>query len=300
MHNKYFLLLALAGSLWGFQPVTVKLVVAEMDPSTLIPIRYFLSGLTLFAIMKLKGETKFLPPKECLFGLAMMGLFGVTINNGAQFSGLRYSTVANATLIGAATPAITAFLAAIFIRERLLILQWIGIFISLAGTLYLISGGSLAVILNTSFNFGDILFFIAQVGWAICCLISTKMMKKMSVLSVTAWFGLIGSVFTAIYGEMTVGLDVPQLSWTAAASFLFIVWGGGVAAMMCWNTGVHHVGASTASIFLNFMPIVGIVSAAFTLGEVISLNEVFGAVVIIIGVYITTHGPQINKRLFHR
>ena len=61
--------------------------------------------------------------------------------------------------------------------------------------------------------------------------------------------------------------------------------------------GAGNVGASTASIFLNIMPIVGIVTASITLNEIITMEECLGAVVILLGVYITTHTKQILEKL---
>ena len=294
MHKAY-IFLATAGILWGIQPIFVKIVVAEMTPSSLIFFRYiFLSG-TLFIIMKILGEKHLLPPKDCWLRLVLMGLTGVTLNNGSQFAGLQYSTVANATLIATLTPAMTALLAAIFLRERLNLLQWLGIFISMSGTLYLISNGSLAVILNTSFNFGDILFFLAQMMWAVYCLLSVKVMQKMSAIAVTAWAGIIGGMFTGIYGQFTDGLALPGFSLTVIIAIIFIIWCGGVAALTLWNMGTKSVGASSAAIFLNLMPIVGIVGAAFTLNEELTLNEFFGAIVILGGVYITTHSDKFTR-----
>ena len=287
--NKYYLSLISASALWGFQPIAIKFVVAEMNVSTMIPIRYLLLGRTLFIIMYLRGEHSFLPPKKHLLMLILMGLTGVTISNGAQFEGLKYSTVANATLISAACPAITALLAAVFIHERLRLRQWVGIAVSMSGALYLISGGSWETIAHTSFNFGDILFIIGEAGWAACCLLSYPVMKEMSVLSVTAWYGLFGAAGTAVYGSLTEGLTFPVLSPIGLISFAFVTWGGGVAAMLLWNLGLKYTGASTASIFLNLMPIIGMISAALTINEIISFKEIIGAVVIISGVYITTH-----------
>lgn len=300
MQNKYHLSLAIACILWGIQPVAIKIVVAEMDPVIMIPIRYFLLGIIFFFIMKLKGEQRFLPLKTCLWGLCLMGFFGITISNGAQFLGLRYSTATNATLIGAIAPTITALLATIFTKERLNFLQWIGIMISFLGVVYLISNGSLAMLLNISFNFGDILFLIGELGWSIYCLISVPIMKKMSVISVTAWAGLFGAVQTAIYGECTAGFIIPQLSQIAIYCFAFIVLGGGVTAMMCWNVGIKHIGASTACIFLNLMPIVGIITAAFTIHETITLTHIISTITILIGVYITTHSTQILTKFAHK
>lgn len=178
MKNKAYVLLSFAGILWGFQPVVVKFIVAEMNPPTLVSFRYLLLSATLFLLMKITHKKDFIPPKSCWLPLIIMGITGVSLNNGSQFTGLQYSTVANATLIAAMTPAVTSLLAFVFLRERLALLQWIGIIISISGTLYLISNGNLDIILHISFNLGDILFFVAQLSWAIYCLISIRVMKK--------------------------------------------------------------------------------------------------------------------------
>lgn len=297
MHNKYYLSLAIACIFWGIQPVAIKIIVAEMDPVVMIPIRYFLLGIIFFFIMKLKGEKQFLPLKTCLWGLCLMGFFGITISNGAQFLGLKYSTATNASLIGSTAPAITALLATTFTKERLHLLQWLGIGLSLCGTIYLICNGSIEMLLNTSFNFGDILFLIGEIGWSTYCLISVPIMKKMSVIATTAWAGLFGAIQTAIYGECTTGLFVPPLSPIAIYCFAFIVLCGGVTAMMCWNLGTKHVGASTACVFLNLMPIVGIITAYFTIHEQITFIHFISAIIILVGVYITTHSSYIIAKL---
>lgn len=295
MKHKYHLLLAIACIFWGIQPVAIKIIVAEMDPVVMIPIRYTFLGIIFFIIMKLKGETNFLPTKQCLTALFLMGFFGITLSNTAQFLGLRYSSATNASLIASTAPAMTALLAITVTRftnnnkERLTIIQWVGILISFIGAVYLISNGSLSMLLALSFNMGDILFLIGELGWSVYCIISVPIMKKMTVLSVTAWAGLFGAIQTAIYGECTIGLTVPaQLSSAALFSFAFIVFCGGVAAMICWNIGIKHVGASSSCIFFNLMPIVGILTATVTIGETISVTKIVSAVIILFGVYITT------------
>lgn len=296
MNNKYYILLALSCILWGFQPVTIKFVTAEMNIMTAIPLRYLFLCLTIFILMKITGEKDFLPPKSCIFSLMAMGFFGVTVSNGVQFTGLMYSSVGNMTLISTTAPVITVVLARIILKERLNLLQICGIIISFAGTLYLLSGGTINTFTSMSFNKGDIFFFIGEVAWVIYILISIPVLKKMSVLSVTAWAGVFGAIFTAIYAEYSVGFDIVLLSPVATCAFLYMIWGGGVAAMMFWNLGTKFVGASYAAIFLNLMPIVGIVSAYFTLGEAITGQKLISAVIIIVGVYITTHATQIMAK----
>lgn len=75
----------------------------------------------------------------------------------------------------------------LFLRERLLPIQWLGIVISLFGSPVLISKGSLAILLRISFNYGDRFFSSAQLGWAAYMLIGFRVMHHLSALGTTAW-----------------------------------------------------------------------------------------------------------------
>lgn len=296
--GKCYLLLTITAILWGVQPVLVKTAIKELTPVTITSFRYFLISITLFGLMFFTHEKRFFPPKRCILPLILMSLSGIALNNIAQFSGLQYSTVTNATLISATTPAVTAFLSALFLKERLIPLQWLGILISLCGAAFLVSHGSLTVILNISFNYGDILFFVSQVGWAVYALLSIRVMKELSVLATTAWAGLMGAIFTLGYGLATGELYYAPVSLVGGFSLIYIIWGGGVLAMTFWNSSVKVTGPSRAAIFLNIMPIVGILSGVIFLNEQLSSLDVFGGIAILSGVYITTHSQQIMQRLY--
>lgn len=291
-YNKFYLLLSITAVIWGIQPVLIKISVKELTPAALTAFRYLLLSGTLFALMYYKKEKQPLPNKKTLLPLMLMGFCGILINNVAQFSGLQYSTVTNATLISSTTPAITALLAAVFLKERMIPLRWLGILLSLSGAAYLISRGSLEVILNISFNYGDILFFISQAAWAVYSLISIRVMRSLPVLTTTAWAGLFGALFTAVYGLCNNELHYAPVSLPAALSLVYIIWGGGVLAMISWNIGVKETGAIQAAIFLNIMPIVGILCGVVFLGEELRFQEIFGAAAILSGVYLTTHSEQ--------
>lgn len=176
--GKQYGLLALAAVLWGVQPMFVKLAVREITPVTLTSFRYLLITATLFGLLWGRKKLNRLPSSRVLPLLFCMGLTGVTINNVAQFTGLQYSTVTNATLIASTTPAMTASLAVLFLRERLLGVQWLGLILSLFGTLYLVSHGSLDILNRISLNYGDMLFFLCQICWAAYCLISVRVLES--------------------------------------------------------------------------------------------------------------------------
>lgn len=302
-NGRYYGLLALAGLVWGLQPLFVKFVVAELTPTTLTAVRYGLITLLLFVLAALRGNP-LLPRRDCLASLVLMGLTGVAFNNIAQFSGLQYSSVGNATLIASTTPASTALLAAIFLREKLLPIEWLGIGCSLLGTLFLVTHGSLDMLLSISFNRGDLLFFACQQGWAIYSLVGVRVMARMSTLTATAWAGCFGVGWTVLYGLTAGELYLLPVSATCWLSLGYVTLLGGIFAMLAWNVSLKVVGAGKAAIFLNLMPLVGVSAGVLLLDEAFVWQQCFGAVGMLAGIYILTHSHQLmryaNRRLMQR
>ena len=176
MQHKAYSFLIIACLLWGFQPVTIKIVTQEMNILTIIPLRFLIVSIILFIIMKITNEKNFLPPKKSLLTLFLMGFFGITVGNGIQFTGLQYSSVGNMTLISTTAPVITVILARIFLNERLNLIQIIGIIISFFGTLYLLSGGTLSTFTQMNFNKGECV--MEKIAVLIPCYNEEKTIKK--------------------------------------------------------------------------------------------------------------------------
>ena len=295
--NQTYLLLSLATIFWGIQPLCIKILIASWTPASLTCLRYLLISLILFLIMYLRHEKKFIPPKNCIIPLLLMGLTGIAINNVSQFTGLKYSTITNCTLIAATGPAVTAMLSAVFIRERLKLLQWIGIIISFIGVIFLITKGSWEILANFQFNPGDILFFTCQIVWAAYSIIGLRVMKHLSAIAVTAWSGLLGSIEVALFALCTGQFGYVNLDIAGWSSFVFVVLCGGVGSMLFWNIGVKNAGPSMAAIFSNLTPIFGMLCGAVFLSEEIGIMQISGALAIFVGVYITTHSEQLKMAL---
>ena len=281
-----YALLAVTVIIWGIQPLCIKWLVGVWTPVTITAMRYYLIGTALILIACSRGEG-LMPPKSCWLPLLLMAVTGIGFNNVMQFTGLQYSTVTNCTLIAAASPAITAFMAAIFIRERLGVLSWLGIALSFAGALAVVSGGDMAVILDLGFNYGDMLFFAAQVAWTTYSLIALRVMKKISAALATGWAGLLGAVVVSFYGGVTGELAPVNLTPALWSAFAYTVICGGIMAMLFWNIGVKNAGPSTTAIFQNITPIVGMIGGSLLFEEQVGAVEILGAIAIFLGVYIT-------------
>lgn len=294
-------LLAVAAIIWGVQPTLIRMLVRELDPVPLTVIRFSSIAVILFCAMLLRRE-RILPPARLVPALLAMGLGGVALNNIAQFSGLRFSTAGNATLIAAMTPAITAALAAIFLRERLLPIQWLGIGVSLCGAVFLIlgggggAGGAMSGPPGTSFNIGDALFLLSQLGWATYTLLTPAALRHLSPLGVTAWAGLIGAGLAAAFGAAT-GVPAPEsLSWAGVGELLYAILLGGICATVFWNLGVGAAGPGRAAIFMNIMPLAGVLTGVIVLGEEFRMEELAGALGILSGIFLLTQAERLARR----
>lgn len=297
--NKTYLLLLFAAILWGGQPTVLKGLIKELSPIVITFYRYIGISAILLIVLFISNGKIVIPRGRQVFLLTSMGLSGITLNNIFQFTGLQYSTAINCSLVSSTTPAITAVLAAMFLREKMTSIQWVGIFISFFGILFLLTHGSLETIMTLTFNYGDILYFASQICWAAYSILGRKIMVELSPMATTAWAGLAGAMLTGIYAAWG-GIDLmPGVTASGVASMAYMTVGGGVLAMTWWNSGVKVVGPSKASIFFNIVPIAGMVFGVVFLGEPLGWSEIMVGLWIISGVYLSTQGYKKFQRKKH-
>ncbi len=292
----YFMLL-FASVVWGFQPVPIKWILTEWSPVTISAVRYMIISAVMALIVYPREKGHFLPKGIALVWLACMGVTGILLNNVLQFTGLRETTVINCTLISATTPAVTALMAVFIIRERLNLFSWLGIFISFCGVLVVVSNGSWEMIRSIDFHRGDVYCILSQVCWAAYSFFGLKLMRKKSVLWVTLWAGFFGGLMSLTYGLVTNDFHVPLLSPVPLASFLYMLIFGGLLSGYFYNVGVKKAGPSLAAIFMNIMPVVGMISGYIILNEELGIIRIAGAGAIFVGVYLTTHGHELAAKV---
>ena len=279
--------------IWGFQPVLVKYLVAAWTPVTVTFMRYVLASAILFSFMAWRHEQEWRPKAPMVWvGVIGMGLFGIFLDCVLQFTGIKTTVVTNVTLISATTPAMTALLAAVFLRERLSLIAWGGIVISFFGVMLVVSHGSLDMVMSLSFNFGDILCLASQLAWALYSLIGLYVLRHTSLMTATAWSAFFGAILTGIYGVVMGELVIVPIGAYAIGSYLYITLLGGIMSQLCWNYGVHEAGPSITRVFLNVMPVVGMMAGYFLMGDEMGIVQLTGAASIFAGVWLPTHSSR--------
>ncbi len=289
MNKQAYLCLLCATFLWGLQPIMMKILLHDYSTITIIMIRCILMVICYFFVIYIKKCTLILPNLHQLKILVLMGFCGTPLNNITQFEGLHYTTAFHCTLFGAIVPVLTAIMAYFILKECLNGLQWLGIFLSLGGVIFMLTHGDINMLLTEGFNIGDVLIFISEIGWALYIIFSRQIMSEINPLQTTAWASLIGMIFICPYALLSGQLNsidmiiTPEVS--SIGAMLYVTVFGGVLAMIVWNTGVKKIGASKSAIFSNITPFTGLIFGNLILDEKFSIYEVIGMIAVGIGVY---------------
>lgn len=285
--------LALVGVIWGAAYVAGRVVAEDVDPAFAIAIRVALSSLCCAPALLLLPPGKRSVARADLPGVVLLGLVGVLGFNILFFLGLALTDAVHGALIGAASPVVTALLAALLLGERLRPAQWIGVTLSLAGVVSVISNGSPASLAALSFNPGDLLLGAAVASWAVYTVAGGGLVRRYGPLTIAAYAYFVATAVAlpvAVAKTVLAGIPALPTSWTVWAALLFLGTVSSVLGFVWWNEGMAVLGPSRTGIFYSLVPVSGIVLAGVLLGEPVTAVHLAGTALVCAGVVLTVRG----------
>ncbi|MGH7165877.1 MAG: DMT family transporter, partial [Nitrospiraceae bacterium] len=218
---------------------------------------------------------------------AGLGL-GVLGNHLLTLFGLRYIGAAAAGVIIGASPAITAFLSSLLIRDVPFRAVWAGCAVSFAGVV-LVSGAGAESVAGERPWLGGMLVIFGLVSWALYTIGGRRTMERFSPLTVN-WTTLLISVLLQIpllwadQKLLAAGLDTVPVSGWLALGYLIVF--ATALGQQAWLYGVRGIGPSRAGVFVNLIPVSALVLSALILSEHIGLRELGGILLILAGVWL--------------
>lgn len=295
LSNRIVMLRLLGVSLlWGCNYVASAYLLRDFSPIFLSYSRLVLTSVFLLSIAMISRKMR-RPTKQEWYILLFAGLFGTLFNQFFYFIGLQYSTAGNASLIIALSPVATTFLARMFLGESLTVQKLSGAGIALVGVVLIVlfSGKSLGV------SKGDLLLLAAMLALSVSLLFIRKLTVTMPSYDITILATVIGTVLMtpAAVWEASQGhlhMSFHLSTWLILACVA--IFGQGLAGFW-WNQGISAVGASTSSMFMNIPPFVAIIVAYFVLGDSITLSQLAGGALILIGVAVSNRRMQAQAPL---
>jgi drug/metabolite transporter (DMT)-like permease len=198
----------------------------------------------------------------------------------------------NGSLIVAFNPLLTAVLSAWWLKERVSPFQAAGLLLALLGVGIVVTRGSIEVVRALSFNHGDILMLGGPIAWALYTITGKKVLRTFPPLVATAYASLFGTLLllpaAALEGSLLSGVyRLTAYGWISVLQLALL---GTVVGFVWWYDGVAELGAARASVFVNLVPIFGVLLSALILSEKLNGSQLAGGIVVGVGVALGTIG----------
>lgn len=284
---------------WGGTFVAGKWAVREAPPFFVALLRFAVASAVLWALVarrqRARGEGIPVPAGGAQWaGLLSLGLTGVFLYNFVFLTGLAWTSATNGSLIVAFNPLLTAVLSALWLKERIRPAQAGGLFLALFGVGVVVTHGSIAVLRALSFNPGDLLMLGAPLAWALYTILGKKVLSCFPPLVATAYASLFGTLLllpaAALEGSLLTGAaQLTAYGWIAVLQLALL---GTVAGFVWWYEGVEALGAARAAVFVNLVPLFGVLLSALILSESMEVSQLAGGILVVLGVGIGTLGGR--------
>lgn len=271
--------------IWGVNISVVKIGTQMLAPLAYNGVRVALAALSLLLIGVI-GRHPW-PSARRIWTLLALGVLGNGLYQVFFIEGVARTRAGSAALVLAATPAFIALLGRFFGTERISRRGFLGIALSVAGIGLVVYGG-----VRHAEGAGTFLGNMLVLGGTMCWAIFTVLLKphthevngiQLSALTLTG--GAVPLLLLASPAIVATNwLAVPLPAWGA---ILFSGIGALVIAYLFYYRGVRLLGPTRTAMYGNLQPIIALLVAWLTLGEIPTVWQGVGAGSIMTGLLMT-------------
>lgn len=281
------LYLLLTAIIWGSNYSVIKFVLQEVPPRAFNGLRLLIASavflLFIFATRR-REHVERLSMRDWAT-VVLLGIVGQFLYQILFIAGLERTSVMNASIIIACTPAAVSIASAAVGHERLPLAHWLGTALSFVGVTLIVRGGAVAGVSSLS---GDLMMMACVVCWTVYTVAGRPMLASYSPLVIT---GLSMAVGTLIFLPFATA-DFARTAWTDVrlVAWVCVVFSSLLAlnfSYTAWYLGVRQLGSSRTSIYSNVVPVAALVVAMVWLGERLAGMRLVGAVLVAAGVLLT-------------
>lgn len=221
--------------------------------------------------------------------LSLLAYFSVTNFSICIYLALKSSTVTTTVLINSMTPIFIVIVSWLGLKERINLRQAIGIAVSLAGLIFIITGGNLSSLAAVQFSRGDMWTISAGIGWALYSVLQKKCPLELNSLTFLATTIIIGTIFIFPFYVWEISTGKRMIfSQAAIISIIYVALFASILAYIFWNKSIQIIGANKTGIFIHLMPVFSIILAIIFLDETLKGFHIKGTVLIFLGIFLTT------------
>lgn len=293
---KAYLMLTLCAFFWSGNFIVGKFATLyQVPPLTLNFFRWLIVWIILipFTAKDIFINIKIIKEKFC--SILLMSITSISIFNSVVYYSLNFTQVLNGALMISTIPVLIIFISFIFRVEKINLNQVLGLILSITGVVIIITQFEFSRLIHLDLNKGDLWLLVAMLSWAIYSTMLKTHKTGLNYLTFISVIVTLGLIF--LFPQFLFELNNHELIKFNFAFFLiisYVVLFAGLGAYIFWNKAVLIVGPSRAGIFLHLMPVFSSLMAIFLLNEKFMNFHIFGAIAIILGIYLSSKKTSLS------
>lgn len=265
--------------------IVAKYFVDVLTPIQISFLRWFFAMIfllpfTIKSIWQYKKEL--IESWQIVLWSSMLGV--ILVNLFVYIAGYS-ATAIDMSLIGSTGPILLVVLSAIFLKTELSKRQIFGFLVTIIGVLMIIFKGKFV---DIPFVIGDIWMIAMSVCFAIYGLITAmrpKLLPQIVLLSTTIVVAVI--ILAPLFWNSLKYHPIDNLSTVDWLVMLYMGLFNSVIAYFCWNIAIEKLGSVKSGIIYCLLPLFTTIEAALFLGEKIYASQIYGGLVVLLGVFLT-------------
>lgn len=271
-------------AVWGTSFIFVKVGLPYSPPFIFAALRQLVgaAGMVPFLLDKREAIPK---GRRELFPLFLLGIFNITLTNGASFTALKTVPAGLATVIAYTQPVWVFVFAVAILKESSSARKVLGTILGFLGIAIIFIPGTQV---SQAYLGGQTLLVFSSFAWAIGAILFKAKVKTESLYMVNFIMLLFGAAPLLAVSLLTENLG--SIQWTP--TFIVSLFQLGILAQSVgwtlWLFLIRRLGASKTSSSLFLTPIVTVVVGVIFLHESLSALEVIGASAALAGTYLVS------------
>ncbi len=287
-------LLTLASIIWGVSfIITKQLFLTESHITVFIIMTFRLFLATAVAVPSLLLLHKLEPIRPGhLKWFLLLALCEPFIYSICETSGVQLVSGSMASIVVATIPLFVPFGMAIAFKQKIRPVTLIGIVLSLVGlSVMLLFGGQGNLDANPiglAWLFGAVLIAV------VFTIMLVKLIDHYQPITITVYQNLFGLLYFIPVMLIADGSNLPLLSYSPRMILLLLILGVfcSTLAYIFYNIGVAKLGATSACIFTNVIPVFSLVAAILIGQEQLTWSKPIGIIIVVAGVILAQLPPR--------
>jgi drug/metabolite transporter (DMT)-like permease len=284
-HLRLYSLIGAMVTFFSLNYIVARFALREFPPMQLTAVRSAVAAAILVAIWL--GRPRPSLSRGDVFSLALLGIFGITLNQLLFAFGVQRTSVAHASLLSAMAPIMVLLIASLIGQERITVRKLAGMLIAVAGVAILQMDPGKHTIATLA---GDVIILLSALAIALYSVLGKRVTARHDIVTVNAVSFLAGFIALAPLLLPPRGFSYAAVSAAGWLSLLYMAVFPSVLGYLIYCYALTYMPASRVSAFAYLQPLLATILAVPILGEPVTGTLAGGGALVLAGVYVTERG----------